>query len=153
MYTSCTAVLGMVELGRGATVLWTVLRAVALLLLVELETCIVLAATLTVRNDLPRFDASGEIVDAHSGSLVQHPNGTFFFYGERYRNATGMDYNWTTGGYAPKLTVYTSVDLHTWHDHGLVFPEQPAAQWCPSVVYAGGQFIAWWAGFNSASSR
>ena len=48
------------------------------------------AVTLTVRNTLPRYDTNGEIVDAHSGSLVQHPNGTFFFYGERYRNATGM---------------------------------------------------------------
>lgn len=110
------------------------------------------ALTLTVRNDLPRYDDAGEIVDAHSGSLVQHPSGTFFFYGERYRNATGMDYDWVTGGYAPKLTVYTSTDLQHWHDHGLVFPTQAAAQWCPSVVFVNGRFIAWWAGFNSASS-
>ena len=63
-----------------------------------------------------------------------------------------QDYNWTAGGYAPKLTVYTSTDLLHWHDHGLVFPTQAASQWCPSVIFAKGRFIAWWAGFNSASS-
>ena len=82
------------------------LRALLLAAVAQDTTCRVLALTLTVRNDLPRYDAAGEIVDAHSGSLVQHPNGTYFFYGERYRDATGMDYNWTTDGYAPKLTVY-----------------------------------------------
>jgi hypothetical protein len=109
------------------------------------------SVTVTVNNNLPRYDSSGEIVDAHSGSLVQ-VNGTFYFYGERYRNATGMDYTWVVGGYAPKLTVYTSTDLQHWTDHGLIFPNGSTTQWCPSVVYAGGRFIAWWAGFSSAWS-
>ena len=81
----------MLTFGHGATVP----RALLLSLVVVQDTC-TLATALTVRNDLPRYDEAGEIVDAHSGSLVQHPNGTFFFYGERYRDATGMDYNWTT---------------------------------------------------------
>jgi hypothetical protein len=89
----------------------------------------------TIRNDVPRVDTGGNIVDAHSGNVVGPVNGTYYFYGERYRNATGMDWKWVEGGYAPKLTVYTSKDLVTWVDRGLCLPETlNESQWCPSVM-------------------
>ena len=84
-----------------------------------------------MQNNAPRLDTSGAIVDAHSGNVVQHPSGTFFLYGERYRNATGSDQDWVKGGYAPKLTVYTSTDLVNWEDRGLCLPESvQSTQWC-----------------------
>lgn len=44
------------------------------------------------------MDTAGHIVDAHSGNIVGPVNGTYYFYGERYRNATGMDWKWVEGG-------------------------------------------------------
>lgn len=106
--------------------------------------------SVTIRNDVPRLDSAGAVVDAHSGNVIR-VNGTYYLYGERYRNATGMDWQWVVDGYAPKLTVYTSSDLVHWVDHGLCLPDTlNATQWCPSVLYdpAHQRFVAWWAGFQ-----
>lgn len=42
-----------------------------------------LSAVRTVSNAVPRVDTDGNIVDAHSGNIVEM-NGTYFLYGEFY---------------------------------------------------------------------
>lgn len=46
----------------------------------------------TISNSLPRLDVDGNIVDCHSGNIIL-VNGTYFMYGERYTNHTGMGKN------------------------------------------------------------
>ncbi len=101
-----------------------------------------LALGVTVRNDVPRLDDQGRVVDAHSGLIVQH-NGTYFWYGERYGNVTGMDWQWS--GVAPKLGLYTSTDFETWTDRGLILPPSNGTQWVPHVFYEekSERFVAW----------
>lgn len=110
----------------------------------------------TIHNDQPRLDSNGDVVDAHSGTLVAH-NGTYYLYGERYRNATGMDYEWILPGpnQAPKLGVYTSTDLVHWVDRGLCLPPDNSTQWIPHVFYdtTHERFVAWWAGWGVATSQ
>lgn len=47
------------------------------------------ALQVTVSNSLPRLDSDGNVIDCHSGNIV-HVNSTFFMYGERYKNHTGI---------------------------------------------------------------
>ena len=41
---------------------------------------IALATRVTVRNDQPRLDISGNIMDAHDCSIRQLPNGTYVMH-------------------------------------------------------------------------
>eukprot|EP00039_Didymoeca_costata_P016787 m.305677 g.305677 ORF g.305677 m.305677 type:complete len:391 (+) comp16450_c0_seq16:183-1355(+) len=114
--------------------------------------------TVTIRNDIPRLDGNGRIVDAHSGNVVYHAKSkTFFLYGERYGNATGMDYQWVQPGpnQAPKLGVYTSSDLIHWEDRGLCLTPSDETNWIPMVFFDDktDKFIAWWAGWGVGVSQ
>lgn len=102
----------------------------------------------TFSNSLPRITSSGnlsgwnmtgEIIDSHSNVIVQ-VNGTFFLYGEYHAN--GHDEGKTST--LPKLSVYTSKDMHTWVFRGLLHNNTaetwgPAAArmnfWCPNAVW------------------
>ena len=78
--------------------------------------CAGLAAALlvTVRNDVPRRDQWGGIVNAHDGSVVKF-DGTYFMYGTVYENCTQVGTQCDGCGYTPnRYALYTSVDLMSW---------------------------------------
>ena len=58
----------------------------------------VVALQVTVSNSLPRLDVDGNVIDCHSGNIV-HVKSTFYMYGERYMNHTGI------GGSATNMPV------------------------------------------------
>ena len=59
-----------------------------------------------INNRDPRRDTAGNIVDAHSGNILQH-QGTFYLYGDHYKATDACS---TAHGTA----VYTSKDMQTW---------------------------------------
>ena len=83
-----------------------------------------LAAIVTVRNDVPRVDQYGHIVNAHDGSVVHFEgspfDGTYFMYGTVYENCTQFGsqcnkYPEPLCGYNPNtFALYTSPDLQAW---------------------------------------
>ena len=69
----------------------------------------------TVRNDVPRVDQFGHIVNAHDGSVVKF-DGSYFMYGTVYENCTqhGTQCEGPCG-YSPNTyALYTSYDLQSW---------------------------------------
>ena len=74
----------------------------------------------TINNNITRTDSKGKILDSHSGVIVE-VNGTYYLYGERYGNTTGLVNAWASQG-SPRIGVYTSTDLQTWVDHGYMLP-------------------------------
>ena len=83
-----------------------------------------LAAIVTIRNDVPRVDQYGHIVNAHDGSVVHFEGspfaGTYFMYGTVYENCTQFGsqcnhYPEPLCGYNPNtFALYTSPDLQVW---------------------------------------
>lgn len=72
------------------------------------------AVTVTVRNDVPRRDQWGGIVNAHDGSVIKF-EGVYFMYGTVYENCTQHGTQCDGCGYAPnKYSLYTSYDLQSW---------------------------------------
>jgi hypothetical protein len=69
----------------------------------------------TIRNDVPRVDQFGHIVNAHDGSVVQF-NDTWFMYGTVYGNCTQPGSQCASPcGYSPNTySLYTSPDLMNW---------------------------------------
>lgn len=59
--------------------------------------------TAKVNNLLPRYDVSGEIVDAHDGCL-QYFAGRYYLYGTAYGKSAGYGIN-------NRFRVYSSPDL------------------------------------------
>ena len=108
------------------------------------------AAPVTIYNDRPRYDVSGDYVDAHDGNIVHH-NGTFYLYGESYGNLTGRPFAPAPGwGSAPQLSVYTSPDLVSWTFRGHLFnssvPSGPSfTKWIPTALWspACSCFVLW----------
>ena len=75
-------------------------------------------ATVTIRNDVPRRDTAGEILDCHDGCL-RFVDGRYYLYGTRYFNSNG---------YQPihRFGCYSSSDLTNWTNHGDLIPDMPA---------------------------
>jgi hypothetical protein len=77
-------------------------------------------ALVTVRNDVPRVDQFGHIVNAHDGSVVHFEgtiyDGTYFMFGTVYENCTQHGAQCESPcGYAPNVfSLYTSNDLESW---------------------------------------
>jgi len=94
----------------------------------------------TIHNDQLRIDTAGNVVDCHSGNIVKSGN-TYFMYGERYGNYTGInDKTW------PQLHVYTSSDLVSWVHEGPMLIDAPnGTYFTPFVVYNSktNMFVAW----------
>ncbi len=94
----------------------------------------------TLRNDIPRLDTNGNIVDCHSGNIVKRGE-TYFLYGEHYGNNTGFgEKNW------PQLKVYTSTDLVVWADQGFALLDAPTGTYfTPWAVFNEntGNFVLW----------
>jgi hypothetical protein len=118
-----------------------------MLLLVLL--CALAAATaklITVRNDLPRLDTDGNIIDCHSGMILP-VNNVFYMYGERYTNSTG--FGPSPPQLFPKIVVYTSPDLMAWTYQGEVLNDWPTKPYgtffTPWAVYDKGTstFVLW----------
>ena len=96
--------------------------------------------SVTIYNDRPRYDVSGNLVDAHDGNIVYH-SGIFYLYGEAYGNLTGRMFRDGAWGAAPQLAVYTSPDLTAWTYRGGLFnasvPATPAfTKWIPTVLFS-----------------
>ena len=73
------------------------------------------AGLVTVRNDVPRVDQFGDIVNAHDGSVV-YVDGVYFMYGTVYENCTQHGSQCEAPcGYTPNtFALYTSPDLEAW---------------------------------------
>jgi hypothetical protein len=100
----------------------------------------------TLRNDVPRVDTNGNVVDAHSGMILP-VNGTFYLIGEHYGNTTG--FGPSPPLLYPKIVVYTSPDLVTWTFRGFAFSSWPTMPYgtffTPWVVYdkTRNKFVMW----------
>jgi hypothetical protein len=96
----------------------------------------------TIRNDQPRRDVDGNILDAHEPCL-RFFEGKFWLYGTRYgSHCTGFTDE-------HRFTVYSSPDLVNWVDHGLITPKMPRQLHAnPDVVYNAktGKYVLWGTG-------
>jgi len=84
--------------------------------------------SVTIRNNAPRIDESGKIVDAHDGCLECF-DGRFYLYGTRYGESDGF----TT---ANRYVCYSSPDLAHWKFHGEILTDPPeGVYYRPYVKY------------------
>lgn len=96
------------------------------------------AQEIVIRNDLPRRDTSGAIVDCHEPCLRRFGD-RFYFYGTNYRHHSG---------FTPDnlIVCYSSTDLNTWTDHGALFSTfAKGLTVAPDVLYnqRTGQYVMW----------
>jgi hypothetical protein len=69
-------------------------------------------------------DTDGEPVNAHGGGILREGD-TFYLHGEFFSStSTDNDFN----GFA----MYSSHDLATWHDEGIILPRQPEGELGPN---------------------
>jgi hypothetical protein len=98
------------------------------------------AFTTTIRNDVPRLDVNGNVVDCHSGNILRQRS-TYFLYGEHYGASVGInETQW------PQIKVYTSTDLVTWTDQGFIFQDAPeGTYYTPFAVFnqKTNMFVIW----------
>ena len=59
-----------------------------------------------INNKAPRRDAAGDVIDAHSGNILQY-NGSFYLYGDHYKTTDCCTKPHGTA-------VYTSTDMQSW---------------------------------------
>jgi len=96
----------------------------------------------TISNDEYRYDTQGNFIDCHSGNILSI-NGTFYMYGERYDNVSGIGASPPI--MRPHLVVYTSLDLLTWTYRGEIFSTWPN--------YPYGTFFTPWAVYNHQTNQ
>lgn len=100
----------------------------------------------TLRNDAPRLDVHGNIIDCHSGMILA-VNGVFYLYGEHYGNSTGDGPSPPL--LFPKIVTYTSTDLMAWTFRGFALQDWPTKPYgtffTPWVVYdkPTRKFVLW----------
>lgn len=95
----------------------------------------------TFRNDIPRLDTEGHIIDCHSGMILP-VNGTYYMYGEKYGNNTG--FGPSPPALFPKIVVYTSPDMQTWTNQGEVLKNYPGSPY--------GTFFTPWAAYQKSTN-
>jgi hypothetical protein len=100
------------------------------------------ARAVTLRNDVPRLDVNGDIIDCHSGMILKQ-GGTYFMYGEHYGNTTG--FGPSPPALYPKIVVYTSPDLVSWTPQGFAISNWSTAPY--------GTFFTPWAVYNPLTQR
>ena len=83
----------------------------------------------TISNKEPRKSTDGNVLNAHSGTIV-YVNGTYFMYGEYYGRGP---YIVTGNELFPKLSVYTSTDMVTWNYGGLLHNNSKGVEGAPPV--------------------
>jgi len=95
--------------------------------------------TATIRNDVPRRDTKGAIVDAHDGNL-QFFDGRYYLYGTAYGRTAGYSIN-------NRFRVYSSCDLKHWRFEGELLKQPPdGVYYRPYVVYnsATRKYVLWY---------
>ncbi|MFJ9123361.1 family 43 glycosylhydrolase [Streptomyces sp. NPDC102340] len=65
----------------------------------------------------PWLDTNGHRIQAHGGSMITAPDGTFVWYGENKEHTTPGSGVWHWG-----VRAYSSPDLVHWTDRGLIIP-------------------------------
>ncbi len=95
----------------------------------------VLATKVTLRNDIPRRDIEGRILDAHAGRLIRFGD-RYYLYGDNYRNTDGIN---DAENY---FVCYSSPDLSRWKFEGEIIPKEGLPGWKektyryrPHVIY------------------
>ena len=71
-------------------------------------------------NGAAMRDTEGRIINAHGGGLL-FESGTFYWFGENKEFTDGKNGIWTWG-----IKCYSSKDLCTWTDMGLIIPPDEA---------------------------
>lgn len=94
-----------------------------------------MTGTLTVRNDIPRRDTEGNIVDAHE-PCVELFDGRFYLYGMGYDGHSG----WTADNL---INCYSSEDLATWTYEGALFPPGRIGIPCVKRNQRTGEYVLW----------
>ena len=102
------------------------------------------AVTVTIRNDIPRRDTRGHILNAHSGNIVGPIlNGTYFLYGENYGEGEYTVQGSPDSNVLPKLAVYSSRDLVTWEWRGYLH-NNTSPGWAASPTWPYAPKGTWW---------
>ena len=95
------------------------------------------------------YDTNGNRIQAHGGS-VMYLDGVYYWYGENKEKSTGDNGIWHWG-----VRCYTSQDLYSWEDKGLIIPPQtensqsslhPTSMMDrPHIIYnkETGKFVCW----------
>ena len=99
------------------------------------------ARAVTLRNDVPRRDVNGDIIDCHSGNVLKQGD-TYFMYGEHYGNTSG--FGPSPPALYPKIVVYTSPDLVSWTPRGFAISNWSTAPY--------GTFFTPWTVYNAQTS-
>lgn len=96
------------------------------------------------------LDTDGARIQAHAGSIIAAPDGTFVWYGENKERTTPGSPIWHWG-----VRAYSSRDLVTWEDRGLIIPpdeDDPASPLHPEQMMdrphivqhpETGQYVCW----------
>lgn len=98
----------------------------------------------TIRNDQPRRDQDGNILDAHDGCL-QFFAGRYYLYGTAYGKTAGYTIN-------NRFRVYSSADLEHWTYEGELLKAPPdGVYYRPYVVYNGRthKYVLWYNWYKS----
>ena len=112
----------------------------------------------TISNVIPRTDQNGAILDAHDSSML-YLNGLYYWYAASYGNCTepvgpsGCANGFNGCGFQENhnVSLYTSPDLVTWTNEGVVFQTEPntpdgTVVFAPKTVYnpTTKEFILWY---------
>ena len=105
--------------------------------------------TLAVRSGEERVDTNGARIQAHGGSIL-YLDGVFYWYGGNKEHTVPGSGIWHWG-----VRCYTSTDLYTWDDQGLIIPpelDDPSSPLHPSQLLDRphivrqpdiGRFVCW----------
>lgn len=72
-----------------------------------------------IYTGFPMVDTEGKAIHAHAGGLL-YENGIYYWYGENKEYTNGRNGIWTWG-----IRCYSSRDLYTWKDEGLIISPEP----------------------------
>lgn len=76
----------------------------------------------TLRNDKPRRDTEGRIIDAHAGRMIRFGD-RYYLYGDNYRDTDGIN------DAANFFVCYSSSDLTRWRFEGEIIPKEELPGW------------------------
>jgi len=99
-----------------------------LIIMLVSSTLLIFSQHAIIRNDEPRKDINGNIVDAHDGRVICF-GGMYYWYGTSYGTTNGF----TNSNY---FTCYSSPDLMHWKPCGHMLVDAPSGVYYrPHVVY------------------
>lgn len=115
-----------------------------------------------VRNDVPRKDQNGNILDAHDGKMIRGKDGAFLWFAASYGNCMEPKGSSGCAVVAPgacgfrldhNVSLYTSRDLVNWTSHSdpvfqianTSLAQQKAIMFCPKVLFCSftGKWVLW----------